>query len=655
MNREFMELYNRELALFYEHAEEFADEYPGVAERLGAMTQDSPDPMIGALLEGAAFLATRVQLKLKHEFSTFTDNLLEQLVPNFLAPIPSVLRAQVVPEFGDEALRDGVVLRRGSYIDAAYRERDRSLACRYRLASEIGIYPLTVTRAEFLGAVAPLEGLGLTVPRDGMSGIRLSFRVRSTKHLDAEPPVELTEDKPNTWAKGLKIPALTVHLLGPEAEAIAVYEQIFGHTVQLALRWQGPDQKWRTKVLPRDCIEQIGFGEDEALYPVDHRVFRGFDYIRDYYTFPQAFLGFRLRDLGRHLGDVTSPVFELVFVFNDVAPRLGTVIEANSFGLFCAPAINLFEKTCDRIFLKANDHEYQVVPERTRYLEFEPHRVLSVSAHRSGQSDRIPVYPLYSAPEDQTAHSAALFYSIRRLQRRRTSDENKYGLRSDYIGTDMFLTLVGHERDVDRGEEIAELSVSALCSNRHLPEHLPVGETGADFIFIDNDQIRVRAVGQPTHPREPLINGIADRTKPNFTGENAWRLINMCALNHLGLMGSRAGRDARSIKDILMLFADLSDNVTERRIRGVRGIESRPISRRVRAMNGVAAARGLEITVTIEDKAFEGSGVFLLGAILDRFFAEYVGLNQFTQTVVRTPERKEIMRWPPRLGRRQVL
>jgi type VI secretion system protein ImpG len=655
MNREFMELYNRELALFYEHAGEFAEEYPGVAERLGAMTQDSPDPMVGALLEGAAFLATRVQLKLKHEFSTFTDNLLEQLVPNFLAPVPSVLRAQVVPEFGDEALRDGVILGRGSYIDAAYRERDRSLACRYRLTSDIAIFPLSITRAEYVGAVAPLEALGLSVPQDGRAGLRLGFRVRSTRHLEAEPAVELTEDKASTWARGLKIPALTVHLLGPEAEAVAIYEQLFGHTVQLALRWQGHDQKWRTKVLPRDTLEQIGFGPDEALYPIDHRVFRGLDYVRDYFAFPQAFLGFRLRDLGRHLGDVASPVFELVFIFDDVASRLNTAVELEAFGLFCAPAINLFEKTCDRIFLKPNDYEYQVVPERTRYLEFEPHRVISVAAHRSGQSERIPVHPLYSAPEDQTVHSAALFYSIRRMQRRRTSDENKYGLRSDYTGTDIFLTLVGHERAAERGDEIAELSVTALCSNRHLPEHLPVGETGADFIYLDNDQIRIRVVGQPTQPREPLINGVSDRTRANYTGENAWRLINICALNHLGLVQTRAGRDARAIKDVLMLFADLSDNVAERRIRGVRSVDSRPITRRVRALNGVAAARGLEITITVEDKAFEGSGVFLLGAVLDRFFAEYVGLNQFTQTVIRTPERKEIMRWPPRLGRRQVL
>ena len=64
MNREFMKLYDQELTLFYEHAAEFGEEYPGVGERLGDMTKDNADPMIGAMIEGAAFLATRVQLKL---------------------------------------------------------------------------------------------------------------------------------------------------------------------------------------------------------------------------------------------------------------------------------------------------------------------------------------------------------------------------------------------------------------------------------------------------------------------------------------------------------------------------------------------------------------------------------------------------------------
>src|SRR5215471_15379958 len=97
MNREFLDLYNRELQLLNEQAREFADEYPGIAERLGGILEDRIDPLIGGLLEGAAFLAARVQLKLKHEFPEFTNNLLEQLVPHYLAPTPSVMLVKAVP------------------------------------------------------------------------------------------------------------------------------------------------------------------------------------------------------------------------------------------------------------------------------------------------------------------------------------------------------------------------------------------------------------------------------------------------------------------------------------------------------------------------------------------------------------------------------
>ncbi|MEM7423442.1 MAG: type VI secretion system baseplate subunit TssF [Pseudomonadota bacterium] len=656
MNREFMELYNRELGLFYEHASEFAEEYPGVAERLGDMTQDAPDPMIAALLEGAAFLATRVQLKLKHEFSNFTDNLLEQLVPNFLAPIPSIFMARVMPEFGDAALREGLFLKRDAYLDATYRERDRSISCRYRLTSDLAVHPLTMTKAEYISSIAPIEALDVTVPRHAMGGMRLSFRVRSVRNLDAEPPLEQTIEKPETWAHGLKIPRLNIHVVSPEADAVALYEQLFGHTVKLAIRWKGHDLKWRTRTIPHEeVLQQVGFGDLESLYPIDHRVFRGFDFIRDYFAFPQKFLGLGLENFGRYLEGIEAPEFELVFVFDEVNPRLPTAVDVETFALFCAPAINLFEKTCDRIFLRPSEFEYQVVPERTRNLDYEPHRVTRVAAHRTGHSDTHKVNQIYSSPEDQTARNRALFYSVRRMQRRRTGDETKFGMRSDYMGTDMFMTLIGHEDAAERGEPVTELSVSALCTNRHLPEHLPVGETGADFLMLDNDQIKIQAIAQPTPPREPINSGMVDRSRPNYTGENTWRLINALSLNHLGLIENRAGDGAQAIKDLLSLFADLNDGVTERRIRGIRSVASRPSTRRVRTAGSMATARGLEITVTIEDNAFEGSGVFLIGAVLDRFFADYVSLNNFTQTVIRTPERKEIVRWPPRMGRRQSL
>ena len=67
------------------------------------------------------------------------------------------------------------------------------------------------------------------------------------------------------------------------------------------------------------------------------------------------------------------------------------------FALYAAPAINLFEKTTDRIAVKSNQHEYHVMPDRSRYLDFEPHRILDVFAHYAGEKDKVPVHPLYSA------------------------------------------------------------------------------------------------------------------------------------------------------------------------------------------------------------------------------------------------------------------
>jgi type VI secretion system protein ImpG len=143
------------------------------------------------------------------------------------------------------------------------------------------------------------------------------------------------------------------------------------------------------------------------------------------------------------------------------------------------------------------------------------------------------------------------------------------------------------------------------------------------------------------------------RAETASAGVVTWRLINMLSLNHLGLVERGAGRNAHALRELLSMFADISDSATERRVRGVQSVDSKPIVRRMRRAGGVGAARGLEIVVTIDEKAFEGNGAFLLGAVLDRFFSEYASLNHFTQTVIRSLDRGEIARWPLRAGLRR--
>ena len=68
---------------------------------------------------------------------------------------------------------------RGSYIDATYLERDRRVACRYRLGSEVTLWPFEVTGAEYIPAPGPLQALGLPVDQRALSGLRLSLTHRT--------------------------------------------------------------------------------------------------------------------------------------------------------------------------------------------------------------------------------------------------------------------------------------------------------------------------------------------------------------------------------------------------------------------------------------------------------------------------------------------
>ena len=136
-------------------------------------------------------------------------------------------------------------------------------------------------------------------------------------------------------------------------------------------------------------------------------------------------------------------------------------------------------------------------------------------------------------------------------------------------------------------------------------------------------------------------------------GDTAWRLISHLSLNYLSIIdGAQDG--AAALRELLALYGDTADAAIRRQIEGVQSVASRPITRRLPEARPVTYARGLEITLSCDETAFKGSGVFLLGAVLERFFARYAAINSFTETVLKT-NRGEMMRWPATIGRRQIL
>jgi len=654
MNREFLDLYNRELKVLEESAKEFGQEYPGVADRLGGLAKDSMDPMIHGMLEGAAFLAARVQLKIKHEFQEFTNNLLEKLLPHYLAPVPSAAMLAVAPPFDDPALRNGRLIPRGSYLDAQHLDRERRVSCRFRLGSDIMLWPLEITDASFLSQRSQVASLGIETGHDIVSGLRMRIRRRSAAEPEDEPSDEVVRKKPDLWLSALRTESLTFRLVAPADDAIRLYEKLFANCRSIYLRYADEFGNPVLVELPRSALAQIGFDREDTLIPGDNRLFHGFELLRELFLLPEKFLGFQLRGLKPALHQIKAREMDVIFTFDRPDKRLGSVVKSSIFALHTAPAVNLFEMQTSRIPIVTNEFEYQVVPDRGRYLEYEPHRLVKVFAHFIGSSEKQELRPLYSVPPENIPQSDVIYYGLRRLMRKRTVEERRYGKTSNYTGTDMFITIAPNPTAL-QDRTIAELSARAICSNRHLTEHLPVGEGGADFILEMDAKLPVFCIAGPTMPRESIISKVPDGQNLSGTRSSAWRLISMLSLNHLGITGRGTENSAAAIRELLALFAETKDTATERRIRGITAVDSVPAVRRVQQPNGSATVRGLEVTITFEEKAFEGSGLFLFGAVLDRFFAEYVPVNSFAQTIVRSTERGEVIRWPPRVGTRVTL
>ena len=106
---------------------------------------------------------------------------------------------------------------------------------------------------------------------------------------------------------------------------------------------------------------------------------------------------------------------------------------------------------------------------------------------------------------------------------------------------------------------------------------------------------------------------------------------------------------------MLLLYGDTEDAEIRKQAEGIISVDSRPIHRRIKTGGPIAFGRGLEVNVTFDEGALGGSRAFLLGAVLERFFAKYVSLNSFTETVIKTVERGEVIRWPAMPGRRHTL
>jgi type VI secretion system protein ImpG len=624
MDPSFLRLYNRELQFVRELGGEFARQYPKIAGRLGLEGFECADPYVERLLEGFAFLAARVQLKLEAEFPRFTRQLLESVYPHYLAPTPSMVVAQFRPDLTEGALADGYTIPRGTALRSVLGPGDTT-ACEYRTAQEVTLLPIELTEAEYVPSPGALATFGLPEVRGARAGIRL--RLRATAGL--------------TFAQ-LALDALRLYLRGSEQVPLRIHEQLVGNAAAVVVRPPGRPVAWQ-EVLPATSVRPVGLDDADAVLPVGPRSFQGYRLLHEYFAFPQRFLFVDIEGLRRAAARASAAELEVVVVLSRADSQLAGTLDAGNFALACAPAVNLFPKRADRIHLDTRQHEYHVVPDRTRPLDYEVYAVRGVVGHGTRADQEQTFRPLYALADHGSLRREPAYYTVHRERRKLSEQQKRHGPRSSYIGSEVFVALVDAEEAPYRSD-LRQLSVDTLCSNRDLPLQMPVGRGKTDFTLeIGAPVAAVRVVAGPTTPRPSWAEG-----------DPTWRLISHLSLNYLSLVDTDERRGAEALRELLALYGDVGDAASRKQVEGVHSVTTRPITRRLPGPGPIAFGRGLAIHLTCEEAAFEGTGIFLLGSVLERFFARYVSINSFTEMTLSSVERGEVMRWAARPGQRHL-
>jgi type VI secretion system protein ImpG len=622
MDPRLLRHYNEELGHLREMGAEFAREFPKIASRLTMDSVEVADPYVERLLEGFAFIAARIQLKLDAEHPRLVQHLLETVYPGFLSPVPSMLVARFRPDPLDPNLARGYTIARGSALISEIA-RGQNTRCEFRTAHDVVLWPIDIAAAQYFSHAPDLPLPRLPAAARSRGGLRIRLRAHGGLGFDRLP-----------------MDRLAFCFAAADDVAFRLHELVLGASIG---SWVGsvaqraePLRGWGDAA----SITPLGFDDSHALLPETLRGFSGHRLLQEYAALPQRFLFFEVTDLARRLAAVDSNEVEIALFFSRGDAALESLVDAGSLALFCTPAINLYAKRLDRIQLGNGAWEHHVVPDRTRPMDYEVHSIEDVVGYGSGQRAETHFRPLYETFHDTPADSGA-YFTLRREPRVLSSRQRRDGARSSYVGQEVYLSIVDAAHAPYR-DDLRQLSINARVTNRDLPTLLP-GTATAWTLDAAGPAGRVETLRGPTRPHQRIA-----------VGDVGWSMVSLLTLNYLSLAGEDPGRAAAALRSLLALHGPEQDAAWTKQIEAIRAVDARAVVRRLPFAGPLAFGSGVEAALLVDELGFQGGSAFLLGSVLERLFARHASVNTFCQTVLRTLTRGDVMRWPARVGAHAV-
>ncbi|MEA5115360.1 MAG: type VI secretion system baseplate subunit TssF [Geobacteraceae bacterium] len=561
---------SNELFRFKELANEFAEAVPALAPFLGG---SGKDPDVERLLDTGAFSNGLLGSRLKSDFPEHVQNLTDLVLPHYLRPFPASTIVGFSPGPG---MKGTVTIPSGTPLASTPVD---GTTCWFTTTSDLEIHSLEIKDCQ--------------VGKGSANAVQIRL------------PVELKGVSLSEWRPG----CLHVFLAGDRASATELYKLLNTGLKRIEIV---PCDGGSCVTLPPQSLKALGYQERERLLPYPPHAFPGYRLLQEYFNAPEKFLFFELGGWERWENRGAGRQFTIIIDLEGHADEeqwIGHV----AFVPNAVPAVNLFSRNADPVYLNHRDRRYLIRPSGPT-----PH------CHRVFTIDRV------TGLSRRTGRQRS--YSPLELFGSEVSSEPVYQVSFEKSpsghGHDAYLRAAFPDGvDFIGGET---LSMDLTCTNGTLPESLRVGD------------IRIPGPGMPPDVAFSNITPVNPGVSLPLGPELLRQLTTHLCLNLVTL-----GK-TEHLHSLLRLYLhhdgkpDSPRAANKKRIEGIRGVK---IAQSESMVEGVPV-RGSDIRLKVREDHFAGPGdLYLFGCVLNRFFAEYAAINCYTRLTVEGLLRGENCQW----------
>jgi len=562
-----MRYYERELAYVRKSLDEFVSQFPEQSSTLRLNQSANEDPNISRLIDAMALLTAKTEKRIDEQFPELVQGLFSLIYPGYLQVSPSYTVLELEAE--TDKLTDTVLLPKGSTLMLPVKS---TAECEFTTVSDLNILPMEIVQVKAQAA-----------PFNFITPAQL-------KHSDSVIQIELSSL--DQLFSQIAINDFEFYIRGFENSSASVIDLLLLQTEVISIA-SGEQQK----VIDVERLESRIADKNFQWLPKYASHFKGYDLLRDYFTYPDKSAFFRIKSLGRELLDFSTDKVTINFFVKQLPAEFLRLFDKSVFALNAVPSINLFETRGEPLNYDFSKLALPVVADVNAGSNLEIVSVESVSeVLPTGEINLSPVYESGYWHDDKSPQWQAKQYWDEQGKR--------------HIDLSISYTY-------SQPSESIVLSMMLKACNGRTPCLIPAGTYSDSLAAIDLPG-ELKIVSAPTAPHYPDLDN-----------RMSWRFIALLNSNFSSLL--QAEDPVKALQHALRLCCP---QTLCPQADAIKNVEYQHLVSPMTVMKQTIFASGTEVTVTLDDELMPNQ-VAVFAQVLNQFYQQFCSFDRFIQLKIK--------------------